>query len=48
MMGYYRLDPLEQFQWNFNQNTKIFIHENVSEYIVCEMVVILPGVDQLK
>ena len=25
-------------QWNFNQNTKLFIHKNVSENIVCEMV----------
>ena len=27
--------------WNFNQNTKLFIYENASENIVCEMVVIL-------
>ena len=28
-------------QWNFNQNTKFFIHENAFENIVCEMVSIL-------
>ena len=28
-------------QWNFNQNTKFFIHENAFENIVCEMVAIL-------
>ena len=31
------------FQWNFNQNTYIFIHENASEIIVCEMAAILSG-----
>ena len=29
------------FQWNFNQNTKLFIHENASENIICEMAAIL-------
>ena len=28
-------------QWNFNQNRKLFIHGNASEYIVCEMAAIL-------
>ena len=28
-------------QWNFNQNTKFFIHENAFENIVCKMVAIL-------
>ena len=28
--------------WNFNQNTKLFVHENAFENIVYEMVVILP------
>ena len=32
---------LMDHQWNFYQNTNIFIHENASENIVCEMVVIL-------
>ena len=30
-----------KLQWNFNKNTKRFIHENASENIVCEMVAIL-------
>ena len=30
-----------KLQWNFNQNIKLFIHENVSENIVCEMAAIL-------
>ena len=30
-----------KIQWNFNQNTKLFIHENASENIVCEMAAIL-------
>ena len=30
-----------RLQWNFNQNTKLFVHENASEKIVCEMVAIL-------
>ena len=25
-----------ELQWNFNQNRKLFIHGNASEYIVCE------------
>ena len=28
-------------QWNFNQNTKLFIQKNASENIVCEMASIL-------
>ena len=28
-------------QWNFNRNIKLFIHENASENIVCEMAAIL-------
>ena len=28
-------------QWNFNQNTKLFSHENASENIVCKMATIL-------
>ena len=35
-------------QWNFNQNTKFFIHENASEYIVCEMAAILAREGDLK
>ena len=29
------------FQWNFNQNTKCFIHENAYESILCKMAAIL-------
>ena len=29
-----------KFQWNFNQNMKLFIYENASENIVCEMAAI--------
>ena len=36
-----------KLQWNFKQNTKLFIHENASEHIVCEMVAILCRVDEL-
>ena len=31
----------KKVQWNFNQNTKLFIHENASENIVCEMAAVL-------
>ena len=31
----------DKLQWNFNRNTKLFIHENASENIVCEMAAIL-------
>ena len=30
-----------KLQWNFNQNTKLFIHEIASENIACEMAAIL-------
>ena len=30
-----------KLQWNFNQNTKHFVHENASKNIVCEMAAIL-------
>ena len=33
MLGYCPLDP-QELKWNFNQNTKVVIRENVSEYIV--------------
>ena len=32
-----------KLQWNFNQNRKLFIRGNASEYIVCEMTAILSG-----
>ena len=35
------LTPRNKLQWNFNQNTKLFIHENASKNIVCKMAAIL-------
>ena len=35
------LDPGNLFQWNFNQNTTIFIQENVFQNVVWKMVAIL-------
>ena len=44
MLGYYQFDPWSELQWYFNKkNTKIFIHENTSEDIVCEMMAIFAG-----
>ena len=31
----------KKLRWNFNQNTKLFIHENASENFVCKMTDIL-------
>ena len=31
----------DKSQWHFNQNTKLFTHENTFETIVCEMAAIL-------
>ena len=36
MLGYYQLDPGNKFRWNFYQNTKFFILENVSENVACQ------------
>ena len=36
-----------KLQWNFNQNTRLFIHENASENIICEMAAILSRGDEL-
>ena len=44
MLGYWDIvnwTLRNKLQWNFNQNTKLFIHENASEKIVCEMAAIL-------
>ena len=41
MLDYCLLDSKEQTSVKFNQNTKIFIHENAPEDIVCEMAAIL-------
>ena len=32
-----------KLKWNYNNNTKLFIHENASENIVCEMEPFCPG-----
>ena len=32
---------MDKLQWHFNQNTKLAIHENASENIVCEVAAIL-------
>ena len=39
---------MNKLQWNPYQNTKIFIHENASEHVVCEMVANLSGGDELN
>ena len=41
MLGYCLGPTWNKHQWNFNQNTKLFIHENASKNIVCEMAAIL-------
>ena len=41
ILGYCYLDPRNKLQWNFNQNIKLFIHENAYEKIVCETAAIL-------
>ena len=35
-----------KLQWNLNQNTQLFIHENASENILCEMVAVLSRGDE--
>ena len=37
-----------KIQWSFNQSIKIFIHENASENIVCEMAAILSRGEELS
>ena len=32
---------MNKLQWDINQNTKLFIHKNVFEKVVCEMETIL-------
>ena len=41
ILTYCQLDLRNKLQWNFNQNTNLFIHENASETIVYEMAAIL-------
>ena len=38
----------KKFQWNSDQSTKLLIHKNASENIICEMAVILSWGDELK
>ena len=40
MQGSCQLDLRIKLQWNFNQNTKLFIHKNAFENIVCQMAAI--------
>ena len=37
-----------KLQWNLNQNIKVFIHENASEYIVCKKAAILSSEGWVK
>ena len=48
MLGYCRLDPYEQTSVKFHQTTKLFIHKNACENIVCEMASILSRGDELN
>ena len=48
LLGYCQLDPKEQIQWSFNQNTKLFIHENASEISSAKWWPFCPGGDGLK
>ena len=47
MLGYSQMGLRNKRQWNFNQNTKLSIHENASENIVCEKAVIFVQGDEL-
>ena len=38
---WWQLDPRDKIQWNLNQSTIIFIHQNAFENMVCKMAVIL-------
>ena len=35
------------FQWNFIDNSKVFIQENAFEYVICKMVAILLSLNML-
>ena len=40
---------MNKLQWNFNRNTKLFIHENAAENIVCEITQLFcPWGDELN
>ena len=42
------IGPLEKLQWNLNQNSYVFIQENVIERVDCEMAAILSGPQWVK
>ena len=41
MLGLGNWTLRSKLQWNFNQNTKIFSHENATENTFCEMAAIV-------
>ena len=43
MLGYFNETLMKKLRSNFNQNTKLFIHENASQNIVSEMGAIFQG-----
>ena len=40
--------PKNKYQWNFNQNSSIFIQENAFQNFVCEMASIWLGLNELR
>ena len=46
IMGPFKFGPLEnKLQWNFDKNTKFFIHKNAFENITYQMAAILSRVE---
>ena len=41
MLAYCHWIPRNKLPWNFNQNTKLFIHEITSENIICKIATIM-------
>ena len=37
-----------KFQWNYNQNSNIFVQENAFENVICKMAAILPQCQAVK
>ena len=48
MLPYYQLDPKEHYQWNFIQNSKLFINKNALQNFVSKMAVIFHNCNVLK
>ena len=49
VLGYCQLDLLgNKLQWNFNQNTELFIHEDAPENIVCKWRPFCPTGDEFS